>query len=102
MNAVHKSADEYIGNKYRIIGQIQKWFPANIDLMADIFCGSCDVTFNTTVSEHIANDLNFFVIEIYREFQEPGIDRAVDRIDQIIRDWNLTKEDKGAYERFRA
>ena len=30
------------------------------------------------------------------------VDTAVERIDQIIRDWNLTKEDKGAYERFRA
>ena len=97
-----KAPMNYIGNKYRIIGQIQKWFPANIDLMVDIFCGGCDVTFNTKAGEHIANDLNFFVIEIYREFQELGIDRAVERIDQIIRDWNLTKEDKGAYERFRA
>ena len=79
MNAVHKSADEYIGNKYRIIGQIQKWFPANIDLMADIFCGSCDVTFNTKANEHIANDLNFFVIEIYREFQETRLSRGSTR-----------------------
>ena len=81
-----KAPMNYIGNKYRILQQIQKWFPANIDLMADIFCGSCDVTFNTKANEHIANDLNFFVIEIYREFQELGIDTAVERIDQIIRD----------------
>lgn len=55
-----KAPMNYIGNKYRILQQIQKWFPRKIDLMVDIFCGGCDVTFNTKANEHIANDLNFF------------------------------------------
>lgn len=91
----------YIGNKYRIMGQIQRWFPKKVDLMVDIFCGGCDVTFNTSANEHIANDLNFFVIDIYREFQRLGVEETIHRIDDIINEWKLTKEDKTAYERFR-
>lgn len=61
-----KAPMNYIGNKYRIMGQIQRWFPKKVDLMVDIFCGGCDVTFNTSANEHIANDLNFFC---YRNIQ---------------------------------
>lgn len=96
-----KAPMNYIGNKYRIMGQIQRWFPKNIDLMVDIFCGGCDVTFNTRANKHIANDLNCFVIDIYKEFQRLGIEETIRRIDDIINEWKLTKEDKSAYERFR-
>lgn len=96
-----KAPMNYIGNKYRIMGQIQRWFPKKIDLMVDVFCGGCDVTFNTSANEHIANDLNFFVIDIYREFQRLGVEETIHRIDDIINEWKLTKEDKAAYERFR-
>ncbi len=34
-----KAPMNYIGNKYRIMGQIQRWFPKKVDLMVDIFCG---------------------------------------------------------------
>lgn len=96
-----KAPMNYIGNKYRIIGQIQKWFPKNVNLMVDIFCGGCDVTFNTSANEHIANDLNFFVIDIYKEIQRLGVEETIRRIDDIIKEWKLTKKDKEAYERFR-
>ncbi|MCM1050232.1 MAG: Dam family site-specific DNA-(adenine-N6)-methyltransferase [Clostridiales bacterium] len=96
-----KAPMNYIGNKYRIMGQIQRWFPKNIELMVDIFCGGCDVTFNTKADRHIANDLNFFVIDIYKEIQRLGIEKTIYKIDDIINEWKLTKNDKSAYERFR-
>ncbi|MCM1432283.1 MAG: Dam family site-specific DNA-(adenine-N6)-methyltransferase [Muribaculaceae bacterium] len=96
-----KAPMNYIGNKYRIMGQIQKWFPREVNLMVDIFCGGCDVTFNTAANEHIANDLNFFVIDIYKEFQRLGVGKAIEKIDKTICDWKLTKENKTAYENFR-
>lgn len=43
-----KSPMNYIGNKYRIIDQITKFFPKDINVMADLFCGGCDVTINTS------------------------------------------------------
>lgn len=96
-----KAPMNYIGNKYRIMGQMQKWFPKKVNLMVDIFCGGCDVTFNTSANEHIANDLNFFVIDIYKEIQRLGVEETIHRIDDTIDEWRLNKEDKAAYERFR-
>ncbi len=96
-----KAPMNYIGNKYRIIKQIHNQFPENINLMVDLFCGGCDVTFNTKAGRHIANDINFFVIDIYKEFKRLGIEESVHKIDDIIDRWKLTKEDKTAYERFR-
>ena len=96
-----KAPMNYIGNKYRIIEQIQKWFPRNIDLMVDIFCGGCDVTFNTAATRYIANDINFFVIDIYKEFQHLGVNNAILKIDDTINKWGLTKENKEVYESFR-
>lgn len=96
-----KAPMNYIGNKYKIIHQIRAYFPENINHMVDLFCGGCDVTFNTPAKRHTANDMNFFVIGIYKEFQKTGIPEAIAYIDETIRKWNLTKQDKDAYLRFR-
>lgn len=96
-----KAPMNYIGNKYRLMPQIKRWFPHQINLMVDLFCGGCDVTFNTAAKRHIANDLNFFVVDIYREFQRLGIADAMKRIDKIIADWGLSKTNQAAYEAFR-
>lgn len=102
MNAFVKSPMNYIGNKYRIIGQIKKWFPKQIDTMVDLFCGGCDVSFNTDAKYHIANDINHHVIEIFMAFKELGCESTLLRIDSIINQWGLSKTDKDAYEAFRA
>lgn len=71
----YKSPFNYIGNKYRIINQIQKWFPKKINTMLDLFCGGCDVIINTNAKHKYANDINFFLINILKEFQGKGQDK---------------------------
>ena len=65
-----KSPMNYIGNKYRILPQIQKWFPEDIETMVDIFSGGGDVVINTKAKKKIANDINYYVIQIFQEFQK--------------------------------
>ncbi len=96
-----KSPLNYIGNKYRIINQVQKWFPRNIDTMVDLFCGGCDVTINTKANRHIANDINVYLIQILEEFQRQSIDKTLAYIDQTIETWNLSKDNEEAYLSFR-
>lgn len=91
----------YIGNKYRIIGQIQKWFPKDIDTMVDLFCGGCDVTINTEAVKHYANDINYHVIDIFKAFQQYSTDYILDYIDRIIDTWHLSKTNAEAYKTFR-
>lgn len=97
-----KSPMNYIGNKYRIMSQLQRWFPKNIDLMVDLFCGGCDVTINTKAQRYIANDINVYLIEIFKEFQNKGLEETLGYIENQIVEWNLNKENKSNYEAFRA
>lgn len=96
-----KSPMNYIGNKYRIINQIQEYFPQNIKTMVDLFCGGCDVTINTKAEKHYANDINYHVIDIFKEFQNNSPKYILEYIDDTIKGWNLSKTNKESYEAFR-
>ena len=80
-----KSPMNYIGNKYRILPQIQKWFPDEIDTMVDIFSGGGDVVINTKANKKIANDINFYVIQIFQEFQKHTEEDILSYIDDTIK-----------------
>lgn len=101
MNTYIKSPLNYIGNKYRIIDQLQKHFPQEINVMVDLFCGGCDVTFNTTAKKYVANDINIHLIEIFKSFQKLGCEETLKYIDATIEKWNLSKDNKDAYITFR-
>lgn len=96
-----KSPMNYIGNKFRIIDQIQKWFPKDINTMVDLFCGGCDVTINTDAKNRYANDINYHLVEILEEFQKYSTDYILGYIDGRIDHWHLSKTDIEAYKAFR-
>ncbi len=96
-----KSPLNYIGNKYRIISQIQKWFPKDIDTMLDLFCGGCDVSINTPAKKHLANDINIYLIQILNEFKALGVDKSLAYIDEVIEKRHLSKDNEKAYLKFR-
>lgn len=96
-----KSPMNYIGNKYRILPQILKWFPRDIDTMVDIFSGGGDVVINTKANRKIANDINMYVIQIFQEFQKHTEDEILKYIDETIDKWKLSKTNKKGYENFR-
>lgn len=96
-----KSPFNYIGNKYRIIDDIKKFFPSKIDTMVDIFCGGCDVTVNVNANHIYANDINYHVIDILKCFQKKNIDELLDYIDSTIKKRGLSKENEQAYIEFR-
>lgn len=96
-----KSPMNYIGNKYRILPQIQKWFPSNINTMVDVFTGGGDVVINTQASKKIANDINIYVIQLFQEFQKRTEEEIMEYIDTTIERWKLSKTNKKGYEDFR-
>lgn len=100
---VIKAPMNYIGNKYRIISDIQKFFPRNIDTFVDIFCGGCDVTINTEAKRKFANDINYHVVEIYQHFQKMISDDIdiIAEIDKLIEKWELSKTNEEGYKAFR-
>lgn len=97
----YKSPFNYIGNKYRVLEQIQVWFPKEINTMVDLFCGGCDVIINTEAKQKYANDINFFLIDILKKFQELGTN-SLEYIDNTIEKWKLSKENEDAFNAFRS
>ena len=96
-----KAPFNYIGNKYRVIESLQKFFPKRILTFVDLFCGGCDVCINTKAKTIYANDINYHIIEIFQEFQRHDIAYLLAYIHRTITDWNLTKENQAGYEAFR-
>ena len=98
---VVKSPFNYIGNKYRIIEDIKRFFPKKINTMVDIFCGGCDVTANVDADTIYANDINYHVIDIMSSIQRYSIEDLLDYIDRTIIERGLSKENEQAYLEFR-
>ena len=98
----YKSPLNYIGGKYKMLPKIMRFFPGRINTMYDLFAGGCDVCTNVTANRIFANDINFFVIDIYRAFQRRTVDELLDRIDSIIKEWNLSMTNENEYLQFRS
>ncbi|MCM1062814.1 MAG: Dam family site-specific DNA-(adenine-N6)-methyltransferase [Eubacterium sp.] len=96
-----KAPFNYIGNKYRIIDSIQEYFPSEIGTFVDIFCGGCDVCINTDAENVYANDINYHVIGILKEFQKHSAEYILDYIDRTIWSWQLSKTNEEGYIKFR-
>lgn len=100
--AYNKSPLNYIGGKYKMLPKIMRFFPRRINTMYDLFAGGCDVCTNVTANRIYANDINFFVIDIYRAFQNMTIDALLYTIDDIIARWNLNMTNEEGYLAFRS
>ena len=88
-----KSPLNYIGGKFKMLPAITKFFPRNINIMYDLFAGGCDVCTNVTANKIYANDINYFVIGIYKTFQQMDTDSLLRAIDEIIEHWQLNMYD---------
>lgn len=97
----HKSPFNYIGNKYRMIADLQEVFPAEIATFVDLFCGGGDVLINTNANHKIANDINYHLIDILKTFQAKSLKYILEYIDSAIAKWGLSKTNEEAYIIFR-
>lgn len=101
-NMYYKSPMNYIGGKYKLLPQLTNLFPKNINTFVDIFAGGLNVAINVHARKTICNDINNYVIEIYKVFQSMKIDELLSKIDETIKNNNLDMYNKEAYLKFRA
>ena len=102
MSKYYKSPFNYIGGKYKMLPQLIPLFPDNINKMLDMFAGGGDVFANVTAAEIYANDINFFLIDIFRAFQAIEITELLGEIDKIIDTRELSMTNKESYLKFRS
>lgn len=101
MNEYCKSPLNYIGGKYKLLPKMIPFFPKRVNTMYDLFAGGCDVCANISANTIYANDINYFVVDIFKAFQKEPVDTLIKRIDDIIEEWGLSKNNEDGFLRLR-
>ncbi|MBS5619836.1 Dam family site-specific DNA-(adenine-N6)-methyltransferase [Eubacterium sp.] len=100
-NTYIKSPINYIGNKYKLIGQIIPLFPEKINMFVDVFGGSGTVLINTRAEHYLYNDINPYVTSIFEGLITEDTDEVVNKIENIILEYSLSKTNKEGFEKLR-
>lgn len=88
----------YTGGKYRLLPQILPYFPRNIDQMADLFCGGCNVGLNVFCGKVLFNDSDENLIGLLKTFQSLSREAVHGRILGIIEEYGLSMSSSYGYE----
>ena len=96
-----KSPINYIGNKYKVIDQIIPLFPDKISSFVDVFGGSGTVLINTKAEHYIYNDINPYVSGIFEGLVTGNADDIVNKIQDIILEYSLSKTNKNGFDKLR-
>lgn len=96
-----KSPINYIGNKYKLISQIEPLFPRKINKFIDVFGGSGTVLINTEAEHYIYNDINYYVANIFNGIISQSAEDTISQVEDIIKEYDLSKTNKSGFEKLR-
>ncbi|WP_443738837.1 Dam family site-specific DNA-(adenine-N6)-methyltransferase [Treponema sp.] len=96
-----KSPLNYTGNKYRILSQIEKYFPEKINKMIDLFCGGATVGINCDVKKTIFVDNNEKVLNLLKFLAEQNFLNFINECESIIQNYSLSYSYKNGYKIYR-
>lgn len=94
---IYESPLNYIGNKTRVIPEIRKYLPDNIDSFIDAFGGGFNVGININSESVIYNEYNHFVKELIESFWRYDTFSYIVYMKKIIQRFGLESGDKDAY-----
>lgn len=82
----------YVGDKYKLVSQLNDLFPRDIDCFVDLFCGGGSVSLNCKAKSYIMNDSNPYIIQIHeflnsKKFQ---FDNLVSEFYNLINNYKLS------------
>lgn len=96
-----KSPMNYIGGKYKLLPQLSRLFPKDINTFVDLFAGGFNVAVNVKANKTLCNDMNYKVVDMVRFFSYADINAVLKRIDEKINEYKLSKENEEGYKAFR-
>ena len=98
MNEVYyESPLNYIGSKAKMICEIEKYLPSNIDTFVDAFGGGFNVGINSDSSRIIYNDLNHFVKDLVESFKVNDTYQYLLYLRRVIKKYNLVAKNSDSY-----
>lgn len=94
---VFESPLNYSGSKAKMVPFIKSLLPENIDLFVDAFGGGFNVGINVSANRVAYNDINPFVVELIRSFQQHNAVDYFKALNKIIKEYNLGPLQKDEY-----
>lgn len=85
-----KSPLNYVGGKYKLLGQLTKKFPLEVDTFVDYFCGGGNVGINVKANKVIAVDKEKCLIDVLNLFKKYSYTYIIEKLDNIIENYNLS------------
>ena len=85
-----KSPLNYVGGKYKLLEQLTKKFPIEVNTFVDYFCGGGNVGVNMNANKIIAVDKEKYLINVLNLFKKYSYTKIIDKLDDIILQYNLS------------
>ncbi|MEY8662070.1 Dam family site-specific DNA-(adenine-N6)-methyltransferase [Ligilactobacillus faecis] len=82
----------YVGDKYKLMPQLEKLFPDNINNYYDVFCGGGSASINVKAKKIIMNDVDVKIIELHNFLQDKSsnIEQFIESMYNLIRQYELS------------
>lgn len=85
-----KSPLNYVGGKYKLLDQLTKKFPSEVNTFVDYFCGGGNVGVNVKANKVIAVDKEKYLINVLNLFKNYSYIDIINRLDNIISEYKLS------------
>lgn len=96
-----KSPLNYVGGKYKLLGQIIPLFPNNINTFVDLFAGGCNVAINVEANRTVCNDTEQVVIDLLNSWKGLNETEALDILQSTINKYQLSKTNEEGFKQIR-
>ena len=97
MNNYVKTPLNYTGNKFRLLEQMQPYFPKKIKIMVDLFCGGATVGLNTECEEVYFIDRNPMVIGLLKFFANHSFEFILKNAEKLIEKYGLSNSYRNGF-----
>lgn len=96
-----KSPLNYVGGKYKLLNQLTKKFPSEVNTFVDYFCGGGNVGVNINAKKVIAVDKEKYLINVLNLFKNYSYTEILDKLDNIIEKYKLSNTYINGYDYYK-
>jgi adenine-specific DNA-methyltransferase len=97
-----KSPLNYTGGKHKLLPQITKLFPSEINVFYDVFSGGANVGINATAKNIICIEKNRYVVQLLKLIQNNNFEDLNQRVIDIIEKFGLSQSYIKGYDFYNA
>lgn len=97
-----KSPLNYTGGKYKMLGDLFKCFPSEIDTFVDLFGGGFNVGINVNSNRVIYNDNISYLGALFSYLRDNSIESILQEIENIISEYELNLTNLDGYNKLRS